>query len=158
MHVVILQITPISIHSFQNAQIITLHQNRFLLKVFPKYANYADVLLFDLSMELFKNTIMNKYAMQLVKDKQSPYLAYLQSQTSKNRGFNNLHQDPFENKVFLSLKSPAEAPILFHKKPDSSLYLYINYQGFNNLTMKNQYLLSLIEQSFDQLERAKRFI
>ena len=47
--------------------------------------------------------------------------------------------------------------ILFDKKSDSSLCLCINYQGLNNLTIKNQYLLPLINKSLDQLGRAKRF-
>ena len=35
-------------------------------------------------------------------------------------------------------KSPAKAPILFDKKLDRSFCLYINYQGLNNITIKNQ--------------------
>ncbi len=34
-------------------------------------------------------------------------------------------------------KSPARVPILFDKKPDSSLRLYVDYQDLNNLTIKN---------------------
>ena len=47
--------------------------------------------------------------------------------------------------------------MLFDKKPDGSLRLCVNYQGLNNLTIKNQYLLPLINKSLDQLGRAKRF-
>ncbi len=34
-------------------------------------------------------------------------------------------------------KSPVKAPILFDKKLDNSLRLCIDYQGLNNLTIKN---------------------
>ena len=55
-------------------------------------------------------------------------------------------------------KSLVDALILFDKKPDSSLCLYVDYQGLNNLTMKNQNLLHLIEESLNWLRQAKRFI
>ena len=50
------------------------------------------------------------------------------------------------------------APILFDKKPDKSLRLCVDYQGLNNITIKNQYLLYLIGESLDQLDLAKQFI
>ncbi len=54
-------------------------------------------------------------------------------------------------------KSPAGAPILFDKKPNSSLRLCVDYWGLNNLTIKNQYPLPLIGEVLDRLGRAKRF-
>ncbi len=54
-------------------------------------------------------------------------------------------------------KSPAGAPILFDKKPDGSLRLYVDYQGLNNLTIKDWYLLPLVGESLDRLGRARRF-
>ncbi len=56
-----------------------------------------------------------------------------------------------------SSKSPTGAPILFDKKPDGSLRLCVNYQGLNNLTIKNRYLLLLIGEALDCLGQAKRF-
>lgn len=46
-------------------------------------------------------------------------------------------------------KSPIKALIFFNKKLDRSLRLYIDYQNFNNLTIKNGYSLSLIEKALD---------
>ena len=40
--------------------------------------------------------------------------------------------------------SAAEVPILFVKKSDSSLRLYIDYHSLNEWTIKNRYLLLLI--------------
>ncbi len=54
-------------------------------------------------------------------------------------------------------KSPARALILFNKKLDDSLGLYVDYRGLNNLTIKNQYPLLLIRKSLDQLGRDQRF-
>ena len=55
-------------------------------------------------------------------------------------------------------KSPSGAPILFDRKPDRSLYFCIDYWGFNNITIKNQYPLPLIGESLDRLGQAKPFI
>ena len=54
-------------------------------------------------------------------------------------------------------KSPSGATIVFVRKPDGSLSLYVDYRGLNNLTIKNRYALPLIGESFDRLGRAKRF-
>ncbi len=54
-------------------------------------------------------------------------------------------------------KSPVGASILFDKKPDSSLRLCVDYQGLNNLSIKNRYPLPLIDEALDYLGRAKRF-
>ena len=48
-------------------------------------------------------------------------------------------------------KSPIRALIFFDKKLHGSLRLYINYQGLNNLTIKNRYPLLLVGKSLDWL-------
>lgn len=42
------------------------------------------------------------------------------------------------------LKFLVGALILFNKKLDSNFCLFVNYQGSDNLTIKNQYFLLLI--------------
>ena len=54
-------------------------------------------------------------------------------------------------------KSPTNAPILYDRKLDGSLQLCVDYQGPNNLTIKNWYPLPLIGESLDKLGRARRF-
>ncbi len=49
-------------------------------------------------------------------------------------------------------KSLAGAPIFFDKKPDGSLRLYVDYQGLNNLTIKNWYPLLLVGNSLNWLD------
>ena len=61
------------------------------------------------------------------------------------------------NEFIRPSKSPAGAPILFDQKSDGSLRLYVDYQGLNNLTIKNRYPLPLIGELLDRLERAKQF-
>ena len=53
-----------------------------------------------------------------------------------------------------SSTSPWGAPILFAKKKDKTLWLCIDYQKLNRVTIKNQYPLLRIDDLFDQLRRA----
>ena len=53
------------------------------------------------------------------------------------------------NRFIRSFKSFIKAPIFFNKKPDGSLRLYADYQGLNNLIIKNQYLLYFIGKLFN---------
>ncbi|GJW01689.1 putative reverse transcriptase domain-containing protein [Tanacetum coccineum] len=48
--------------------------------------------------------------------------------------------------------SPWGAPVLFVKKKDGSFRMCIDYRELNKLTVKNQYLLSRIDDLFDQLQ------
>ena len=56
-----------------------------------------------------------------------------------------------------SFKSPAKVLILFNRKLNGSFHFYVDYQSLNNFTIKNQYLLLLINKSFDQNGWAKKF-
>ena len=53
------------------------------------------------------------------------------------------------NNFIRLFKSFIKAFIFFDKKPDKSLQLYINYQDFNNLIIKNYYSLLLIKKLLD---------
>ena len=54
-------------------------------------------------------------------------------------------------------QSPASALILFIQKKNGSFQLCVDYQGLNNLTIKNRYPLPLISKSLNRLGRAKCF-
>ena len=53
--------------------------------------------------------------------------------------------------------SPAKAPILFVKKADGSLQLYVDYRGLNEIMIKHRYPLPLIQEILAQLFKAKYF-
>ncbi len=100
---------------------------------------------------------MNEHAIELIDGKQPPY-----------RPINTLNPVELENlKIYIETylrtgfiwpsKSLAGAPIFFDKKPNGNLCLCMDYQGLNNLTIKNQYLLPLISKALDCLGRAKQF-
>ena len=50
---------------------------------------------------------------------------------------------------------PARALILFIKKKDRSLRLYIDYRGLNKVTIKNRHPLLLIAELLEQLAEAR---
>lgn len=47
--------------------------------------------------------------------------------------------------------------MLFQKKKDGSLWLYINYRALNKLKVRNKYPLPIITDLFDRLHGAKHF-
>ena len=52
---------------------------------------------------------------------------------------------------------PWDAPVLFGKKKDGTLRLYIAYRQLNKVTIKNRYLLLRIDDFFYQLKGEPMF-
>ena len=136
-------------HPSKRAQIAYLKADKTFTKVPSKYTDFTDVCLPKLAVELSKYTRINNHTIELVDDRQPLYgLIYSQEsielETLKAYIKNNL-----TNSFMRPSKSLAEVPIFFNKNPNSSLRLCIDYESFNNLTIKNQYLLSLVRESLD---------
>jgi len=53
--------------------------------------------------------------------------------------------------------SAAASPVLFVKKPDSSLRFYSDYYSLNNISVKDRYLLPLTKESLNNLKGIKYF-
>jgi hypothetical protein len=53
--------------------------------------------------------------------------------------------------------SPWGAPVLFVEKKDKSMRMCVDYRSLNEITTKNKYPLSRIDDLFDQLKGAKYF-
>lgn len=106
---------------------------------------------------LAKRTELNKHAIELQDGKRPPYgpiysLGPVELETLKTYIEINL-----ANGFIWPSKSPASNSILFIRKLDGSFYLYVDYWRLNNLIIKKQYPLSLIEKFLDWLDWAKRF-
>ncbi len=144
-------------HPSRRAQIAHLKADEAPTEVPSKYADFVDVFLPKLAVELPEHTGNNDHAIELVDDRQPPYgpiysLTPMELETLKAYIENNLVSG-----FIRPFKSPAGASILFDKKPDGSLRLCVDYRGLNNLTIKNRYPLPLVGESLDRLSRDRRF-
>ena len=66
-------------------------------------------------------------------------------------------QELLDKKFIHPSYSPWGDPVLFIKKKDESMRMYINYREVNKVTIKNKYLLPRIDNLFDQLKGATVF-
>lgn len=69
VYVATLSASEIKVHSSCKIQFRLLLADKALIKILSKYLDYTNIFLFDLLMELLKNTNINKYIIKLVKDK-----------------------------------------------------------------------------------------
>ena len=150
--------TPLDVHPSRRPQISGLIAEEAPTKVPAEYSYFVDVFSPDLAFKLPEHTGINDHAIELVEGQQSPYepiysLGPVELETLKAYIETNL-----ANKFIRPSKSPANAPILFNWKLDGFLRWCVNYQGPNNLTIKNLYPFPLIGEMLDRLEKTKQFI
>ena len=152
-----LGLAKMTIDPIQAAQIATLKQDEAPTKVPPKYADYVDVFSFDLAIKLQENTGINKHAIKLEIDKQPSYRPIYSLGPVELETLKIYIKTHLRTRFIQPSMSLTDALILFDKKPDGSFWLCVNYQDLNNLTIKNQYPLPLIDEALDRLGKAKQF-
>ena len=147
--------TTMPIHPSCQAQVAALTSEETGIPA--EYSDFSDVFSSDSAAELPEHTRINDHLINLLDDKQPRYgpiysLGPVELETLKTYIKANLASGFIRPSKF-----SADAPILFVQKKDDSLHLYIDFQGFNNLTIKNCYPLPLIDKSLDCIGCAKRF-
>lgn len=100
---------------------------------------------------------MNEHAIELIEGKQPPYGPIYALSPVELKTLKTCIKTHLKTGFIRPFKSLAGALIPFNKKPDGSLRLCVDYQGLNNLTIKNRYSLLLIGESLDCLGSVKRF-
>ena len=70
----------------------------------------------------------------------------------------NYLNNVFEKNWIRSSNNQVDLSMLFIKKTDNFLRLYVDYQGFNKIITKNNYLLSLFLKILKRFAYAKHFI
>ncbi len=70
----------------------------------------------------------------------------------------NYLNSALEKKWIHSSSSFAEASVLFVKKLNESLHLCMNYRDLNEITVKNNYSLSLLSETLNRFAHARHFI
>ena len=108
-------------------------------------------------MQLPKNTGINKHAIELQDGKQPPYRSIYSLRLVELEILKTYLETHLKTEFFQPSKSLAGALILFDKKPDNSFWLCVNFQGLNNLMIKNRYPLLLIGKALDRLGKVKQF-
>ena len=108
-------------------------------------------------MELPENTGINENAIKLIEGKQPPYGPIYSLGTVELETLKTYIETHLKTGIIRPSKSSTSALILLNKKRDRSFRFCVNYQGLNNLTIKNRYPFPLIGESLDRLGRAKRF-
>ena len=105
-------------------------------------------------MELLKNAGINKNAIELDEGKQPLYNSIYNLGLVELEILKAYIETYLKTGFIWPSKASASAHIFFDKKSDGSLHLYVNYRDFNNLMIKNCYLLSLIghTKQFIQLD------
>ena len=132
------------------AQVEALIFDETPTEILAEYSDYSNVFSAKNKAGLLENTEMNEHVIKLKKGKQPLFgsiysLGPVEWETLKTYIKTNLAND------FIHLsKLPARASILFNWKLDRSLRLCIYYWRLNNLIIKNQYLLCLIEESLNR--------
>ncbi len=63
-----------------------------------------------------------------------------------------------QNFILQSWSNSAETSVLFVKKLNESLHLCLNYHDLNEITVKNNYSLSLLSETLNRFAHAKHFI
>ena len=100
-------------------------------------------------MKLPENTSINTHAIKLEKGKKPLYRPIYSLELVKLKTLKTYIETHLKTGFICASKSFAGASILFDKKPHGGLWLCVNYQGLHNLTIRNQYPLSLINKALD---------
>ena len=137
------------------AKVRALLFNKALTEVLAKYSDYSNIFLVKYTAELPKNTWMNEYTIELEEDKQSLFRPIYSLNIVKLEILKTYIKTNLANGFIQLFKSSARAPILFDRKPNQNLHLFVDYWGFNNLIIKYQYQLSLMDELFDWLGQVK---
>ena len=147
--------TPIGVHPDWKVQIATLIANKAPIIIPAEYSDFEDVFSKKSATVLPEHIEINTHAINLEENKQPSYgpiysLGLMELETLKIYIKTNL-----ANSFILYLKSPAGTLIMFDKKLNRTLQLYVNYWGLNNITIKNRYLFPPVSKSFNFLGRVK---
>ena len=137
VHVTIQEQEKMLVHSKNQAQIGGLLFTEAFTKVLMKYSIYNNVFSAENAAKLPKNSRMNEHTIELEEGKQPLFGPICSLEPIELKILKTYIKTNLANSFIRASKSPTKVPIFFDKKPNRSFHLYINYQGFNNITIKN---------------------
>jgi hypothetical protein len=125
-------------------------------KIFEKYKNFADVFDKMKTNELLKHDSQNHEIN--TKNKMSSFESIYNLFVIELEIFKD-YLDEFLIKEFIvSSFSSTKISILFVKKSEDDLKFCVNYKKLNAITIKNRYLIFLMNQLLNRLSDVKKFI
>ena len=122
-----------------------------------KYSDFSNVFFLDSVAELLEQIRINDYLINLLNNKQPPYSPIYSLRLVELEILKNYIDANLASSFIRFSKSFTGVLILFTQKKNSRLRLCIDYQGLNNLTIKNRYSLPLIGKFLNCLGRTKHF-
>ena len=96
-------------------------------EILIKYSNFLDVFSSNFALELPKHTAINDYLIDLLKDKKPPYDLIYSLGLVELKMLKTYIKAKLASNFIRSFKFLVNALILFIRKRNSSLYLYIDY-------------------------------
>ena len=99
-----------------------------------------------------------KHFIDLIKNKMSCIKSIYKMIQNKFTAIQDYLVSALKKKWIHSLNSFAKALMLFIKKLNESLCLCMNYHDFNEITVKNNYLLSLLSKTLNYFAHVRHFI
>ena len=136
VHVAIWEQEEMPVHTEKQAQVGALLFDEAPIKIPVEYFDYSDLFLAENAAKHPEKTGMNEHTIELEESNQ-PLLGPIYS------------LGPVELET---LKTYIETNLA-----NKSLCLCVNYQDFNNITIKNWYPLPFVGESLDRLSWARRF-
>lgn len=112
--------------------------------VFLKYADFAEIFCKDVANELLDNFRINDYTINLIDQHQLPCKAIYNLRLVELEILNTYIETNLANSFIKPSKSFADTSIFFFKKLDRNLWLCVNNKSFDNLIIKNEYILPLL--------------
>ena len=126
------------IHLDKAVQIASLLTKK--VKILDEYSDFSDIFSEEKTLVLLECIELNEYIIDLEDNKQPSYGPIYNLDLVELETLKTYIKTYLKVGFIQPFKSLADTPILFDKKLDGSFCLYINYQGLNNLTIKNWYL------------------
>lgn len=137
------------VHLLYRAQIAVLKTDKTSISILSKYSDFAGVFFKKLVAKLLEYIKINNYTIDLI-EKHQPLYGFIYSLRQVKLEILKTYININLTNSFIKLfKSPIGAFILFVRKPNRSLQLYVNYKCLINLTFKNWYPLLLIGESLN---------
>ncbi len=99
-----------------------------------------------------------KHFIDLMKSKMSRIKSIYKMTWDELAAIQDYLDSTLKKKWIHSSSSSAEASVLFVKKLNESLHLCVNYHDLNEITVKNNYSLSLLSETLNHFAHARHFI